>query len=374
MCRPVTLTTVLGIATLAGVASAQGSREQGPLLLVPRSSIDRSYRDGSASDAYRSQIQIIRRDDRRYGQSDGYGSFGHRDHDHDHEHYHGPTRYSDSRLQQINQWYVEYLGRPLYRNSDEAYWINFFRPNQQGQVRSLTDALATILSSDEFYEQKLGGRFDDWVNVVTEATSRPIAREEYAHWREDHRHARDRVQLRTELVMHLLTDHAPEPVVVPDRRRSDGPVFGGPSLDRGVEVPWYAREVRHDHEHETAYRGPAAREAAAIDAWYRTYLGRPAGEDGINTWLNQHRQGMQLDQIQASILGSTEAYAQAGSSPVTWVRTSLSALGLRSDDRAVGYWLDRHRRNGGDPARTALEMIRSGDGNDRAIRRFDDDD
>ena len=116
------------------------------------------------------------------------------------------------------------------------------------------------------------------------------------------------------------------------------------------------------------------REAAAIDAWYRSYLGRPAGEDGIRTWLDQHRQGMSLDQIQASILGSTEAFLQAGSSPPTWVKKSLSALGLRSDDGAVGYWLDRYHRNRGDMPQTALEMIRSGASADRAIRRFNRDD
>ena len=51
-----------------------------------------------------------------------------------------------------------------------------------------------------------------------------------------------------------------------------------------------------------------------VTDWYQTFLGR-APDPGAATWINDLNQGMPPDQALASILGSAEFYARAGSTP-----------------------------------------------------------
>jgi hypothetical protein len=55
-----------------------------------------------------------------------------------------------------------------------------------------------------------------------------------------------------------------------------------------------------------------------VTYWYQTYLGR-APDPGAATWINDLNAGLPPDQVLASILGSDEFYARAGSNPQGYI-------------------------------------------------------
>ncbi|HEX6984607.1 MAG TPA: hypothetical protein VF170_04485, partial [Planctomycetaceae bacterium] len=348
---PFAAVTVLSI--VGNTASAQRSHDaHGPLLLPLGSSLGSSYSGGYDSTPYH-----LGGSDYRSGRH-GYDDRG----------YSGPIRYRDSRMLRVAEWYRDFLGRDMLP-VEEHNWRLHFRDGG-----TLEGVLAMILGGDEFYK-RVGGRFEDWTAAVADATGRRVSRAEVADWRRGYREAWDRVDVRIEFVRHLLAEHAPEPVVVPDRH--DHGYGRGYPVGSRHEVPWYVVEQpahgRHDrhhgHEHTTGYRPAPASDAELIAGWYRTYFGREIAPHELRKWLSDREKGMALDEIYASVLAADEWYARAGGTPTRWIAATLGALGQEAHRDAVGYWFEHYRRRGGNRFETALDMVRATgglpDGHDR---------
>ncbi|MGC1274770.1 MAG: hypothetical protein WBC44_13775 [Planctomycetaceae bacterium] len=238
-------------------------------MLVPRSSIDSSYRSDATPDAYgRTRYRVTPRleletrssygdrygsgdrryydDDRRYGEHHHHYSGSHDDHD-GHGQYQGPVRYTDPRLQQVSEWYRDLLGRPLSPEDELRWRQHLAKGHPRGERVMMMEALGMLLGTDEFYRRVDGG-FDEWVDAVTRATGRSLSREEAAHWREDIRRAENRQAVRIDLVRHLLVDHESEPVVVPQDRYRDPRFRDDRYSERRDALPEHARDALHDHE------------------------------------------------------------------------------------------------------------------------------
>jgi hypothetical protein len=106
-----------------------------------------------------------------------------------------------------------------------------------------------------------------------------------------------------------------------------------------------------------------------IDGWYRQYLGRPADQASINSYVAQMMSGTAPEQIQANLLGSAEYYQRNGSRAWPFVRALFrDVLGREPQRHEVEYWVQRvgqmnayqyDRLNGGGRAGVALELIQS---------------
>ena len=364
MCRLLPLAALTIFVAAGNTTLAQYSRgADGPLLIPHEYSL--SYGGNGRYHEGRGHDHGGYYDGRGDGRS-GYGE------------YPGPVAYDPSRMRQVANWYRELLGREMTR-AEEIKMRGHTLEQHRG---AMTDILARILGSAEFYN-RVGGRFDRWVDAVENYTSRDISRREEADWSESHRHAPGReaqALVRTDFVRHLYEEHPREPVVVPDRGYRGRPVVSQP------ELPWYADHVGHDHgghrhtgHRHTAGYGPVAQpsgDPAIIADWYRTYFGREIAPHELQKWLSDRQKGMPLDEIYASVLAAPEWYVRTGGSPTRWIAATLDALGQGASRDGVGYWYDRYQRHNGDRFKVAKEMVRSAGGlvHDRRRDRHDDDD
>jgi hypothetical protein len=368
------------------IAVAQGG-DQGPLLLVPRSSIDahshddrpaRGYRyDAPSTDPWRLYSD---RDFRGSSSRDLYGGSGYRgdsygggdfgwnpsrpDHEAVGDHFHGPVRFADPRMQQTNDWYRNLLGRSMSAREMETWQRHFDKGHPSGDDAMLLETFGTILGSDEYY-RKVGGRFEDWIRSVTRVSGTSVSRDEVAHFVEDYRRSPDPRNFRIGFTRHLLADHAPQPVVVPEPYHHGGRYGHGgrrPEADRG---PWYVQQPQHDHDHDhghshtTGYRPQGDGTGQTLQTWHTRYIGHKASGQEVRELLHKHQQGgVSLDELRAGLIASPEWYARTGSRPERWVEATLKSLDESTGRRNLERWNERHRNNNNDRYRTALEMLK----------------
>src|SRR5262249_6677796 len=76
--------------------------------------------------------------------------------------------------------------------------------------------------------------------------------------------------------------------------------------------------------------------------WYARYLHRRPDAAGLREWVNQLRNGVSAEQVQAGILGSDEYYKLHGSNPSGFVYALyVDVLGRRPSDQEVQDWVDQ---------------------------------
>jgi hypothetical protein len=101
-------------------------------------------------------------------------------------------------------------------------------------------------------------------------------------------------------------------------------------------------------------------EANTIRGWYRDYLGRDVGQD-LPTLVNLMRGGMSPTDLQATILGSDEFFAQKGRDPQTFIRDTLQSVNWTEPNYAdIQRWSDRLNQLRGDRFALAREILTSG--------------
>lgn len=77
-----------------------------------------------------------------------------------------------------------------------------------------------------------------------------------------------------------------------------------------------------------------------IDSSYRQYLGRVADAGGLSGWLDSMRGGMTIEGVQANLLGSQEAWAQAGGTAPGWVASLYrKVLGRGAGQSEIDSWV-----------------------------------
>ena len=83
--------------------------------------------------------------------------------------------------------------------------------------------------------------------------------------------------------------------------------------------------------------------AATVDAWYRTYLGRPAYDDpGSAGWVTQLYQGASPASVLSSILGSDEYFIRSGSSAAGFLQNLYRQIrGRLPTPSEQDFWLRR---------------------------------
>ncbi len=83
-----------------------------------------------------------------------------------------------------------------------------------------------------------------------------------------------------------------------------------------------------------------AEQAKMVDYWFRTYLGRPAGD--LGPIYAGSLAGQTPTQVLAGMLGSDEFYTKAGSTPEGFVRLLFTDIvGRPPSERELGYWTGR---------------------------------
>jgi hypothetical protein len=76
--------------------------------------------------------------------------------------------------------------------------------------------------------------------------------------------------------------------------------------------------------------------------WYRQYLGREGEPSGVNNAVEALRNGTSPEELLASILGSDEYFARAGSTPEGFVRSLYRDLaGREPTRRELDFWRAR---------------------------------
>ncbi len=110
------------------------------------------------------------------------------------------------------------------------------------------------------------------------------------------------------------------------------------SLDIGAPRADVANAITASQE----YRG------LLVDAGYNAYLHRSPEPLGLAGWVEALSRGITIEELQASILGSPEAYATAGGSDSLWV-TSLyqGVLGRSPGAPETAAWVAVLSRGGG---------------------------
>jgi hypothetical protein len=82
--------------------------------------------------------------------------------------------------------------------------------------------------------------------------------------------------------------------------------------------------------------------SSLVDYWYRTYLGRAPDASGLATWTSDLNQGQSPDDVLATILGSDEYYARAGSTPEGYIRQLLHDILKREPTPSeLDFWVRR---------------------------------
>lgn len=402
MRRPLRLIAVTALSLTASTAFAQRSAydEGGPLLVPPapgesQRDRERTRPDSSWSRGYSPGTSVGVQ--RRYETGPVFGGSD------------SAVQYRDSRMAQIANWYRDYLGRDMSR-SEARNWEIYL----QQKVGDLIDVQALLLGSPEFYD-RAGGNFADWIDAVARATGRRLGDAEMMQWRDVYRNERNRVAF-TKRFLNAQQSFVARPgrsieygTRRPDDRysgyshydghRHDGrryedpapspvwpgygaigstpgsaPGFGSPFSGFGPDLGspfspmtprggWEEHARGHDHdfghgrEHTTLRPVAPLSEPEIIAEWYRSHFGREAGPHEVQKWLSDRQKGMPLSEVYASIIAAPEWYARHGSSPSNWIAATLDVLGQHPDSDAVGYWLDRYRRHGGDRFKTTMEMV-----------------
>jgi len=91
------------------------------------------------------------------------------------------------------------------------------------------------------------------------------------------------------------------------------------------------------------YAQPFDNSVAAVDSWYRTYLGRTALNDpGAAGWINLMRQGSTPTSVIAGILGTEEYFLRVGGTMPAFIQALYrEALQQPLSQNAYNFWLQR---------------------------------
>jgi len=82
--------------------------------------------------------------------------------------------------------------------------------------------------------------------------------------------------------------------------------------------------------------------SSLVDYWYRMYLGRAPDASGLATWTSDLNQGQSPDDVLATILGSDEYYARAGSTPEGYMRQLFHDILKREPTPSeLDFWVRR---------------------------------
>ena len=93
-----------------------------------------------------------------------------------------------------------------------------------------------------------------------------------------------------------------------------------------------AESLAHGVDYDTSF----------ITTAYQAYLGRPVDVAGLNYWITQMQLGTTDEQLEASLLASTEYVANHGGTNVSWVLGMYEDLLDRpADGPGLSYWLDQ---------------------------------
>jgi Domain of unknown function (DUF4214) len=100
----------------------------------------------------------------------------------------------------------------------------------------------------------------------------------------------------------------------------------------------------------------ADEDAALVESWYASYLGRKPDRDGFATYMEKLRSGVSPLECQAEILRSDEFYRRWGSTPRGFIDGLHKAvLGQRATPAEMQSWMRRLRN--ADRGEVALEFL-----------------
>ncbi len=106
----------------------------------------------------------------------------------------------------------------------------------------------------------------------------------------------------------------------------------------------------------------ANREQPVFDPtnWYRSHLGRNPSTREVAAWREQLEEGMSQEEVEAQILGGSEAYDRRGSNPDAYVRdVAKSATGKDATDEQVRKFTDQLKQPGANRSTVVEQMLKS---------------
>lgn len=106
----------------------------------------------------------------------------------------------------------------------------------------------------------------------------------------------------------------------------------------------------------------ANREQALFDPtnWYRSHLGRNPSTREVAAWREQLEEGMSQEEVEAQILGGSEAYDRRGANPDAYVRdVAKSATGKDATDEQVRKFTDQLKQPGANRSSVVEQMLKS---------------
>jgi hypothetical protein len=106
----------------------------------------------------------------------------------------------------------------------------------------------------------------------------------------------------------------------------------------------------------------AIREQQVFDptSWYRSHLGRAPSAREVAAWREQIEDGQSQEEIEAQILGGSEAYDRRGASPDAYVRgVAKSATGKDASDEQVHTFAEQLKQPGANRSSVVEQMLKS---------------
>jgi hypothetical protein len=106
----------------------------------------------------------------------------------------------------------------------------------------------------------------------------------------------------------------------------------------------------------------ANREQPVFDPtnWYRSHLGRSPSTREVAAWREQLEEGMSQEEIEAQILGGSEAFDRRGGNPDAYVRdVARSATGRDATDEQVRRFTDQLKQPGANRSSVIEQMLKA---------------
>lgn len=134
-------------------------------------------------------------------------------------------------------------------------------------------------------------------------------------------------------------------------------IYDGPRMYLTDLEPFPARP---NNENRITLR--ASREQPVFDptTWYRSHLGRSPSSREVAAWREQLEDGQSQDEIEAQILGGSEAYDRRGASPDAYVRgVAKSATGKEASEEQVRKFTEQLKQPGANRSSVVEQMLKS---------------
>jgi Ca2+-binding RTX toxin-like protein len=128
----------------------------------------------------------------------------------------------------------------------------------------------------------------------------------------------------------VLQSRFKEPLVVPP---PDPIQVADPALEA-------ADPTHHHGQVALSILGSGEFRSSEINSYYLKYLGRPADQAGLNTWLRQLKAGATEQSVLTGILGSGEYFARSGNSNISFINALYhDLLGRLPGPSEINTWL-----------------------------------